>query len=217
MSVRSYRAAMLSGVAFAVLLFVGATTMFSGTPSVKKSDPPNLVAQKYVTWLDDSGHRTSVLIGGFLVVLAAIALVWFAAALRERYAGRGNPMYGFALLAAAGLAASTAGPLAVVGGHAFGNEPLTNDGHAIWLVVESGFPLLLIMFGLACAAFIATIVVSARGEMPTWLVVFGWVAVIGALLAVEFIPLVLVVLWFIAAGIYGFMRPAAPAAATAVT
>jgi hypothetical protein len=208
---------MLAGVAFAVLLFIGASTMFSGTPSTKKSDSPNLVARKYVTWLDDSGHRTSVLIGGFLIVLAAIALVWFASAVRERLGGRGNPMYGFALLAAAGLAASTAGPLALVGGHAFGAEPLTNDGHVIWLIVESGFPLLLVMFGLACAAFIATVVVSGRGVLPTWLIVFGWVAVVAGVLAVEFIPLALVVLWFIAAGIYGFLRPEAPAVAAAGT
>jgi hypothetical protein len=207
MSVRAYRAAMLSGAAFAVLLFFGATLMVASTPDTKKSDSPDLVATKYLVWLHNSGHRTSVVIGAFMLVLAALALVWFASALAGRYAGPGSPMLAFALLAAVGITASIAGPLATIGGYVFGGEPLTNDGHVVWLLVESMFALILVVFGLACSAFIATVLLAARRSLPTWLVVFGWIAVIAGVVGVFFIPLGLIVLWFLAAGIYGAVRP----------
>jgi hypothetical protein len=207
MTVRAYRTAMIAGAAFALLLFFGSSLVDASTPSTKKSDTADAVAQKYVTWLNDSGHRTSVIIGGFMLVLAAIALVWFASAVASRFATPGHPMLGFALLAAVGVAASIAGPLAVVGGHAFGDEPLTNDGHVVWLLVESAFPLLLLVFGLACAAFIASVLVAGRGALPMWLIVFGWVGFLGAVASIFFIPLALTLLWFLAAGIYGAVRP----------
>ena len=120
---------------------------------------------------------------------------------------------GFALLAAGGIAASMLGPLALVGGHAFGSDPLPTDGNTIWMVFSLSFPALLVVFGLASSALIATIVVAGRGVLPMWLVVFGWLAVVAGLIGVEFIPMALVLLWYLAAGIYGAIRPAPAAVA----
>jgi hypothetical protein len=208
MTVRAYRAAMVAGAAFALLLFFGSGLVDSSTPSTKKSDSADSVAQKWVTWLNDSGHRTSVIIGAFMLVLAAIAFVWFASAIASRFARLGSPTLGFAVLAAVGVAASTAGPLAVVGGHTFGNEPLMNDGHVIWLLVSTAFPMLLLVFGLPCAAFLASLLISARGVLPTWLVVFGWIAFVASVASILFIPLILTLLFFLVLGIYGAVRPA---------
>ena len=211
MNVRAYRAAMLSGSAFALLLFFGFGQMFSSTPDTSNKTA-DVVAQKYATWLSDSGHRTSVIVGGFLVVLAAIALVWFASAFRVRFAPAGAPLMGFALLAAVGVVAGAIGPLALAGGHAFGDDPVVTDGNVIWLVSSLAFPALLVVFGFASSALIATIVVVGRGALPMWLVVFGWLAVVAGLLGVLFLPMLIVLLWYLVAGIYGAVRPA-PAAA----
>lgn len=198
---------MLAGVAFALLLFFGATQMFSSTPDTSDKTA-DVVSQKWATWITDSGHRTSVIIGAGLCMLAAIALIWFASAIRTRVAPGSSPLMGFAVLAAAGVAAGTIGPLALTGGHAFGDEPVTTNGDVIWFTFSLAFPGLLVVFGLAVAAFIATVVVTGRRVLPMWLVVFGWIAVVAAAFSVEFLPVVVVLLWFVAAGIYGALRPA---------
>lgn len=205
MSVRAYRAAMLSGVAFALLLFFGVSSMFSSTPDTANKSNDEVV-QKWASWAADGDNRTSVIVGSFLTVLAAIALVWFASALRARVPGD-TPLFGFALLAAGGVAGSTIGPLAITGGHAFGDDPVPTDGHVIWLVFSLAFPALLVVFGLAAAAFIATFVIAGRRVLPIWLIVFGWLAVLGGVFAVEFVPTIVVLLWFVAAGIHGCVRP----------
>lgn len=206
MSVRAYRAAMLSGVAFALLLFFGTGQMFGPTPDTS-GKTADVVQQKWADFVADSGHRTGVIVGGFMMTLAAIALIWFASAIRERLAPGAGPMFGFAVLAATGVALSAAGPLAVTAGHTFGNDPVPTDGNTVWLVFSVAFPALLVTFGLAIAAFIATILVTGRGVLPMWLIIFGWLAVLGAIFAVEFIPAALVILWFLAFGIYGAVRP----------
>jgi hypothetical protein len=211
MSVSAVRAGMLSGVVSALLLFFGASLMFSSTPNTANKSADE-VAQEWADWIDDSGHRASALIGGFLVILAAIALIWFACTLAARLARASQVMIGFAILAGAGLAVGAAGPLALTGGHAFGDDPVPTDGNVIFFVFSLAFPLILAVFGLAASAFIATVVVVGRRDLPMWLVVFGWIAVAAGIAAVEFVPIVLVLLWLIAAGIYGAVRPvAAPA------
>lgn len=215
MSVRAYRAAMLAGVAFALLLFFGVTEMFSSTPDTADKSA-GTVTKQWASWISDSGHRSSTIVGAFLCMLAAIALVWFASALRTRVAPGSGPLMGFAVLAAAGVGAGIIGPLALTGGHAFGNDPVPVNGDVIWFTFSITFPALLVMFGLASAAFIATACVTGRGVLPMWLIVLGWIAVLGGIFAVEFIPMIAVLVWFLAAGIYGAIRPAgaAPAAVT---
>ena len=214
MSIRAYRAAMLSGSAFALLLFFGSGQMFSSSPDTSNKTS-EVVAQKYAAWLRDNGDRHSVVIGGFLIILAAIALVWFASAFRQRFAPAGAPLMGFAVLAAVGVAASAVGPLALAGGSAFGDDPVPTDGNVIWLVFSLSFPALLVIFGLASSAFIATLLVAGRGALPMWLVIFGWLAVLAGIFGVEFVPMAIVLLWYLVAGIYGAVRPAPVAAAAA--
>jgi hypothetical protein len=103
--------------------------------------------------------------------------------------------------------------LALAGGHAFGDDPIATDGHVIWMVFSLAFPAILVVFGLASSALIATIVVVGRGALPMWLVIFGWLAVVAGIFGVEFLPMGIVLLWYLVAGIYGAVRPApAPAA-----
>lgn len=214
MSVKAYRAAMLSGVAFALLLFFGVGQLFSSTPDTSNKSADEVTA-KWASYLADSGHRTSIVVGTGLVMLSAIALVWFATAMRARVAPGNSPLLGFALLAATGIAAVSVGPLTLVGGHVFGNDPIPVDGSVIWIVFSFAFPALLVWFGLAAAAFLATVAVAGRGVLPSWLTWFAWLAALGGVFAVEFIPMILVALWFIAAGIHGALRPMGAAEAPA--
>jgi hypothetical protein len=139
-------------------------------------------------------------------VLAALAFVWFASALRSRLDTVG-PMYGFALLAAMGLAGAISGPLALVGGTAFGDDPLPTDGNVIWFVFSISFPALLVIFALSLAAFLVCVALAGRGVLPMWLIIFAWIAAVGAAFGVEFLPMALPLLWLLAAGIYGAIRP----------
>jgi hypothetical protein len=213
MNARGYRAGMLAGSAFALLLFFGATQMFSSTPDTSNKSADE-VSRLYAKWLTDSSNRTQAVIGSFLVVLAAIALIWFASTMRSRLAAGNTPLLPFAVLAAASAIASMAGPLTLIGGNAFGDDPLPTDGEVIWIVFSLAFPLLLVAFSIASSAFIATVVVVGRGVLPMWLIVFGWIAVVAGIFGVEFLPLGIVLLWYLAAGIYGAMRPGAPEATT---
>jgi hypothetical protein len=200
------RGGMLAGVGFAILFAVGALMISSASPNTSKGNAAS-VAHAWVIRINSSGHRVSIVIGGILLVLAAIALIWFAAAVRSRFAiSSANPAGGFATLAAVGVAAGSVGPLAIAGGHTFGNEPLPTDGTVIWMFNDLLFPCALLIFGLASAAFIAALLLSARSSLPTWLVVFGWVAVVAGIVGVLFVPLALMLVWYLCLGIYGFTR-----------
>jgi hypothetical protein len=206
---------MIAGVAFAILLAVGTILITSASPNTSKGDGAT-VAQAWLTRINDSGHRQSIVIGGILLVLAALALIWFSAALRVRYGiSPAGPAGGFAILAAVGLALGSVGPLAIAGGHTFGNEPLPTDGTVIWMFNDLLFPCVLLIFGLASSAFIATLLLAAQSALPTWLAIFGWVAVAAGIFGVLFVPLVLMVLWYLCLGVYGIVR-SAPAAEPAV-
>lgn len=205
------RAGMAAGIAFPILMIVGTSLIFSHTPDTEDTTASKL-AQDWVDTMKNSSDRRAIIIGSFLLVFAAIALVWFASAARDRYAAAaGGPLVPFAGLAAVGVATSMAGPLAVAGGITFGGEPLPSDGTPIWYLTSLMYPMLLLVFGLAVAAFIATLLVTAHGALPTWLVVFGWIAVLGGVLAVLFLPTLLTLLWFLAAGIHGVIRHPASA------
>jgi MFS family permease len=200
---------MLAGIAFPILLAVGTLMVISKSPDSSHKNGAQY-AQLWLNLVNDKGHRTVIIIGCALMMLAALALIWFATTLRDRYQrGSGNPMIGFALVGAVGIAAAMVGPLAVTGGQSFGSDPASPDGTAVWFVFTLFFPLLFVVFGLASTAFIAALLLTARNALPTWLVVFGWIAALAGIVAVLFLPIVLVLLWYLALAIHGLVRPPA--------
>jgi hypothetical protein len=209
MDLRSDRAGMLSGAAFALLLFFGMNLILGSQPSTSSKDTAATIAQKWVAVINSSSHRNKIAVGGFVVMLSAIALIWFANTLRNRYAAAGTPIMAFAVLAAGGVAGTVVGPLAIVGGHTFGNEALPTDGNVMWFVSELALPSLLIVYGFAVSALLATFAVVARAALPTWLLVFTWVAAVASLASVEFFPLLFVMIYFLVAGIWGGVRAGA--------
>jgi len=220
MSLASRRAANVAGILFVALFVVGG--LFSmDQPDV--SDLGSAAAdQKLLTYLSSSSNRVEHIVGVYLLIVGAIAFAWFCLGLRARVdaATAGNPTPGrlITMLATVGAALMIAAGMtgAVVAGDvSAGGDPLPANGGAARVVMSLTFPLLFIAFALVAAALIATVSVVAMraGVLPRWLGIVGWLAVLGCIGGVIFLPMVLPLLWFLAVAIVGLTRPGVPAAA----
>jgi hypothetical protein len=216
MTARFARWADAAGIAFVVLFVVGALTAFGPQPTFKKHDSPTVVAARVFHVYGSGGKRAQMVIGAYLMVLSALALIWFATGLRARMVAAGRPeggsprlMFGFAVLGASVVVASALALATVAGSYTFGNEPLPTNADAIRVVSDFGTAILLVGFGLTSAALIAAVTVAAwrSARLPRWLTFGGVLGVLGGILAVGFIPMVLVLFWFLAVAIVGLRRP----------
>jgi hypothetical protein len=210
----------LAGIAFVVLFVVGVSMATGPQPNFKKHDSPTVAASKVFHAYSTSGKRAQMIIGAYLMVLSALALIWFVSGLRARMVGAGSPqdagpglVFGFAVLGASIIVASALALATVAGSYTFGNEPLPTNADAIRVVSDFGTAILLVGFGLASAAIIAVVTIAAwrSALLPRWLTYAGILGVVGGILAVAFIPMVLVALWFLAVAIVGLMRRSASA------
>ncbi len=217
MTARFYRWADAAGIGFVVLFVVGVLLAFASQPNYKKHDSPTVMAHKIFKIYDSSGSRAQIIIGAYLLVLSALTLVWFTVGLRARLvaAGRspavGRLLLGFAALAGAAIIVSALAMAAIAGSYVFGNEPLPTNADAIRTINDFGSGLLLVGFGLSIAALIATVTVVAwrTALLPRWLTYGGVLGVLAGVLAVTFLPLVLVMVWVLAVAIVGLRRPSA--------
>jgi hypothetical protein len=64
---------MLAGIAFVVLFVAGVLVTFASTPNIKSSDSDATVAHKWVSELSSSGNRVGMLVGAYLLIVAASA------------------------------------------------------------------------------------------------------------------------------------------------
>ena len=117
-----------------------------------------------------------------------------------------------AILGAGAVAAGAMASAVIAGAVSFGDEPVPKDGDTIRVVMDLSFPFMFVVFALSSAAIAATIAVRAQG-VSSWLRYTAWVAVLGGIFAVIFLPMALVLLWYLAVAIVVLVRPAAPAAA----
>ena len=178
-----------SGIVFAVLFVVGAMAAVSSPSSDvtdKLKDNPTGLAAAWHDYYADSGHRWTIIVGAFMLVAAALALVVFASELRQRLADSGAPGAGrlaFAgsLLFAAAAFAGAAGFAWIPASKQFGSVALP-QGDLNYLGTQLGAALLLLGGG-AAAAFL--LVTSGYAGARTWVLPgwLGWAAVvIGVLL-----------------------------------
>ena len=210
MTAKSVRWAHAAGVAFVVLFVVGTIMSFGPQPDFKKHDSPTVVANKIFHTYNSGSNRAQMVVGAYLLVVSALALIWFATGLRARMAVAGRPesgglAFGFAVLGAAAIAVSGLALATVAGGYVFGNEPLPTNADAIRLFGDFGTALLLVVFGLTSAALIAVVTVAAwrSALLPRWLTYAGILGILGGILAVIFLPIALVALWFLAVAVTG--------------
>lgn len=216
------RSAMAAGVAFVVLFVAGVLLNFGNTPETKSSDTSTVTAQKWVSYLSSTSHRTALIVSAYLLIVAGLAFVWFTIGLRARLAG--NPAAGrlisnLGVLGAGAMSAAAMAGAAVAGSVSFGNNPVPQDGDAIRIVMELFFPFLFVVFGLVSAVLIATVAIAVKrtGILPRWVAYTGWIAVLGSLAGVVFLPFVLPLLWYLIVSIMGLSRPSPAAAAVTPT
>lgn len=218
------RRAMAAGIAFVVLFVVGVILNFSNAPETKSSETSAAVAQKWVTELSSSSHRTSLLVSGYLLIIAAIAFVWFTIGLRAWLAPDatvGRLISSLGVLGGGAIAAAAMAGTSVAGAVAFGNEAVPQSGDTIRIVMGLFYPFLTVVFGLVTAALIATVALTARrgsGTLPRWVAYAGWIGVLGAVAGVFGPPFLLPLVWFLVVGVVGLTRASsASAAVTAPT
>jgi len=168
---------------------------------------------------NSSGDRAGQIIGAYLLVLSALALLWFVVGLRGRLVaigaeGQARLISRFAGVAASSLVVAALASATVAGSYVFGNQPLPTNADAINVIDNFDAALLAVGFGLPIAALIATVTVAAwrTALLPRWLTYGGVIAVLGGVLGVIFLPLVLVMIWFLGVAIVGLRHPLSPAA-----
>lgn len=214
----------VAGIIFVVLFVVG-TLFASDGPSFKSSESPQGADQKFLHYLSSSGNRAEHLIGGYLLILAAIVFIWFCGGLRSRVEAAGTTgtipgrfVFGLAVLGATAMTGAALSSAVVAGSVSLGGDPLPSTGEAARVVMNLTFPFLFLVFGLVSAALIATISIATMrsGIFPRWIAYTGWLAVLGSIGGIILTPMVLPLLWYLAVAIVGMRggaaaRPAVPA------
>jgi hypothetical protein len=207
---RTSRWPSVAGIAF-VVLFVFGTLSSIDSPDIKSKDTSQIADQKWLHYLSSSSHRTQHVIGAYALILAGIAFVWFCNGLRNRIdamAGAsvaGRTIAGLSVFGAAALACAAMMSADVPGSVNLGNDPMPSNGDVAREIGNLTFPFIYVVFALVSAALIATVIVTAKrtGALPNWLIYAGWLAVLGGVAAVIFLPMILVALWYLALAIVG--------------
>jgi hypothetical protein len=196
-----------AGIAFVVLFVVG--TFASLGPEIQNDDTPSEAAKKYLDYVATSGHRTGLVVGAYLLILAAIAFIWFTQGIK-RWGGEtivGGFVAALGVLAGGAMLAGGMTTAVVAGGVQFGNMPgpSSSGGEAVRWVMTLTYPFLFVCVGLVSAAIIGAISIGGTraGVIPRWLAYAGILGVLGGVFAVIFLPMALVLLWFLALAIVG--------------
>jgi hypothetical protein len=195
----------LSGVAFALLFLAALGVSGSGAGDT----PAELTA-----WYADEGNRGAAFLVFFLLVAAALDLLWFLGALRALLVrAEGDPARWTALGFGAGIASTTlllaaaalyVTPAATAGQGEFPFDPATANAFT-----NAGFMLLVGSTMTASLLVLATSIVSHRtGLLPRWLALAGFVAAPVLLLTIFFLPLFVWLAWVLAASIVLVVRTA---------
>jgi hypothetical protein len=204
------------GILFLPVFVVGAIMALS-SPDSKDSDT------KWRDWYADSGHRTQMLIGAYLLIVSALLFLAFTAGLRERLSVSLAPasaarwfLAATAIAFAALVMVGAIQTVGIAGNISFGDTPVPKD--ADLLRNNFGFPFIFVAGALSAAAFIATAGVIGRsvGLFPSWLKWLSFVAAVILIFAVIFLPMAALPIWVLIVSIILLRAPAAGARARAV-
>lgn len=190
-----------AGIAF-VPLFVVGMLMSMDSPDSNASDA------KWVAWYAQRSHRVELLVGGYILVVAGLALIGFVAGLAQRLQagatqspvayrlmGWAGPIAGVLIMVGAIQAAGVAGDIS------FGGQPVPHAADV--LRSNLGFPFIGVAGALAGAVLVAsaTLVAKRLGFVASWLVWLGWIAAVALLFGVIFIPMIALPIWVLATSI----------------
>lgn len=202
----------LGGVLYVVLFIGGVLLAFSGTPD---GDAP---PAEYVQFFGDSGNRDQIEVGWCLVVLGVFFFIWFLAALR-RFVGDidGDGFLTFLVtFGGATYATLTLAGMSVVTGistmsddtfrHQVDPAVIHAGGDAGYVIHASGG------VGAAAMMIATTLAVRRAALIPGWLGVVGVVVGVLAIGSIFFVPMFLIALWILVAGVLLLRRANVPGA-----
>jgi len=195
----------LAGVAY-VLFFLAALGV--------SADGPGDTPEELTRYFADEGNRTSEFFAFFLLVAAALALLWFLGALRgvlvraEREPARWTALaYGSGVASAALLMASASLFLARAG--AASQDEFAFDPATANMFTYAAYALLVCSTMSAAILVLATSIVGLRtGVLPRWTALSGFVVAAVLLFAVFFIPIFVWLAWVLAVSISLILRTA---------
>lgn len=196
-----------AGIAFFVLFPVG--FIFSSN-DLDNSDSD----KKWHDWFADSGNRTANIIGIYLLVIAALLFVVFAAGLTERLraTAEATVAHRVATMSAAIFAVVTMIAAIQMGGISgnisFGDTPVPKDTDI--MRQSLGYGTLALAGALTALVFILAVAALAKssGLFPNWLVIVSYVAAVLLLGAVVFFPLAALPIWVLIVSIVLLRRRA---------
>lgn len=199
------RWAPLSGIAYVVLFIVALFVTGDGagnTPS------------EYTSYYADSGNRDKEIFAFFLLVGAALVLLWFVAALRGILVrAEGEAARWTALAFGAGVASATL--LCIAASLFVSPAILAEDGDfeldagAGNLLTNAGYAAFVCSVMAGAMLVFATSIVSLRTlVLPRWLALVGFLVAAVLLFAVFFFPLFVWMAWVLAVSIVVILRTA---------
>jgi hypothetical protein len=199
----------LGGLAFSVLVVVGAMFLFDG--------PSDSSPAKMTAWYSSGSNRTHLNIGWVLAGLGLLCLIWFVAGVRERIASaeRTDPANGTFLSTVAtigGTAFAAAGVCLI--GIAAGIKTMSDDTyqHQVYsgVIHAAGDASYIILAGagvaMASLIFAISLAIFAFDLLPRWVGWFGVVAGIAAIFSLFFFTMLLWLLWIAVASVMLFVR-----------
>jgi hypothetical protein len=208
---RMERFAPLSGVVFIVLFVVSAA--FVGDQGYLSS-PTDLEEM----FTDDS---TQIDIGGFLAVLSAAFLIWFAGSLRHslRLLEGGTERLSALALGggvAAGAFTALAGSVVRVAAQRGGSDSgISADSAVVFSDIANSVGGVALPVALAVMIAASAAVMFRTGAWPTWLAWASVVIAVGSLTPLSYIFLAAELLWILVVSIFLVMRGADESTATA--
>ena len=203
----------LGGVAFTVLVVLGAMLLFDG--------PSDSSPAKMTAWYSSSSHRDHINIGWLLAGLGLLCLIWFVAGVRERIAvaevaERPGASFLSTIVTIGGTAFIAAGVCLI--GIAAGIKTMSDDTyhHQVYsgLIHAAGDASYIVLAGsgVAMASMILAIslAIFGFGLLPRWVGWFGVVAAFAAIFSIMFFTMLVWLLWIAVASVMFFLRARSP-------
>jgi hypothetical protein len=178
----------LIGIVFSALLLVG--MFIDNTPN--SNDPA-----KWSTFFASHSNEVRMLLQGYLLILAGLALVGFLCVLRERMDGK-MPTFAFVsgAIASAGICIGGGLSASVAGSTLFGNGPkFLPSGDLVNYISGTGWAVLLAsaMLPLAFCMFSLGAAVIRTQALAAWIGYFALLTGVALLFAVIWLPLLILV------------------------
>jgi hypothetical protein len=193
--------------ALAAAIFV--VTFVAGLFLVNNPDT-NSSAGTFARFYAQSGNRVHLVLAAVLLSASAIAWIVTVNGLRERLGDGAATRIATTAAAATAALIGVAGTMlaAIPAAMAFGSAPAPGTDMARFLP-QAGYAALT-LFAMPTAALTVTAVCIAAlrtGALPRWLAYFGFVASLALLGSLEFIPMLLFVIWVVATAVVLARRP----------